>query len=318
MRPHFFLCCLLVLGGLWPRNTAAGQVENATGVFTLSGLSLPDLATPRQMDMRLAPGQSETVALPPGKSRLKADMGMARFVFPAGEYGTARKLVVEGSDKPVLVVTDAQGTPHRVPGTMLNLRAVDAGDEAVFDFHQFLPPADAADVGAILGLGPEQLASGWEGAVAYGPLRGTGHLRVRHGRVQLTISGKLTADTVADVLNALEAQGRLWCVALPGRGEVSDAAAFSGTQRPTPLRQLASNLTAGLQSKKGVALFTSLDSLAPDGAAVAPNPSEDARCVLAEMDFAKARWRLLFVTTAQARARMKTSCNIPGAVRALR
>ncbi|UJX43083.1 hypothetical protein K9F62_10555 [Desulfovibrio sp. JY] len=307
MRPHFFICCLLVLCGLSPQDSPAGQVENATSVFTLSGLSLPDLAAPRRVDMRLAPGQSETVSLPPGKSRLKADMGMVRFVFPAGEYGTARKLVVQGSDKPVLVVTDARGIPHRVPGTMLNLRAADAGDEAVFDCRQFLSPADAADVGAILGLSPEQLASGWEGAVAYGPLRGTGHLRLRHGRVRLTISGKLTPETVASVLDALEAQGRLWRVALPGRGKVSDGIALSGAQRPKALRQLASDVQAGLRSKAGVALLASVDSAASGGAVLAPNPSEDARCVLVGMDFATARWRLSFVTTAQARARMKTS-----------
>lgn len=307
LYPHFSVCCLLLLGGLWPQNALAGQVTNATGVFTLNGLSLPDLAPPGQVHMHLPPGQSETVSLPPGNSRLKADMGMVRFVFPAGEYGTAQTLVVEGCEHPLLVVRDARGNQHRVPGIMLNLRAADAGDEAVFDARQFLPPADAGDVGTVLGLDSKQLADGWEGAMAYGPLRGTGHLRVQQVRVQLTLSGKLTSETVTTVLDAVAGPGRLWRVAFQGAA----GTARSGGQDPKARRQLASDVTAALRNGKGGALLTRMVNAPVSGATIAaPFPSDTALCALVEMDFAKAQWRLFFVTAAQARVRMQITGNI--------
>lgn len=216
--------------------------------------------------MRLDPGQSKAVSLPPGKNRLKADMG-----------------------------------------TILNLRAADAGDEAIFDARLFLPPADAGDIGDILGLRPEALASGWEGVVSYGPLCGRGHLRVHNGQVRLTISGALTPETVPNVLAALEGQGRLWRVVLPGRARVLDGTDFSGAKRQAALRQLALDVTSGVQKRTGVALLASVDDAPPDDAALAPVPLDKARCVMAEMDFAKSRWLLSFVTTAQARAEMETN-----------
>jgi len=290
---------LLFLSVCSLRDAPAAVIESGVEEFTLSSLSLPDQAPPYGADLRLAPGQRAEGALPAGKSRLQADMGMVRFVFPAANYSEAKELRISRKDGPRILITDGEGAKRLLPGVMLNPRAGDAGDEAVYDYRQFLPPAGAKDAAEVLGLTEAQLGHGWRGAVSYGPLRGEGGLRARPGYAELVIAGELTPEMIPLLIQALETEGRIFKADAPGGHRAPDLFESSGAGRADALKRLTADLEAGLSSGKGAARLLSVDKVSLAAADLDPD-RQDALCAQASLDFAAKKWRLSFVTLVRA------------------
>ena len=158
-------------------DTQIVRVTNATKDFSLVDVIFPDISTiaiPTPNEA-IEPETSADVMMAKGQSRLHLDMGMVRFVFPVADYTAGKKLTLGmvSDEVPVIHIDDGKNSVP-IYGAMLNLRAADAGDEAVFQYSQFFYPATATDARDVLAMDMDDLAAGYEANMDFGDLPAKG------------------------------------------------------------------------------------------------------------------------------------------------
>ncbi len=265
----------------------------------LQSLSLVGLPQSPVLEMDLETGQSGEFVLPAGTSRLKADMGMVRFVFPAHDYSTAKRLVLgKEKDGRPYVLLDSGTKTTRIAGVLVNLGAADRGwDEAVFEYSQFLPPADVQDVRDVIGLDEEMLAQGWQGGMSYGDLEGKGSVRGTT-QVRLVLEFRLSVRNFDTLCKAWAGEKKdLW------RGETRAAGktlrVANGSFGLGGLQTFRTHLPEWLRGGQGRALLLVLAQ------GDFPEPADSQGCTLAELDFSTKVLRVTFPTVHDAKALLK-------------
>lgn len=313
-----FTVSLLALALAAP--ASAIEITNRTfDQFTVLSLSLPDLDEPWSVETgNLDTGESISIDMPRGKSRLKVYLSQqVYFVFGAANYGKADALWIDYDDNfPGLRAFDSRGRQTGFPALLVNTRGGAGDDKAAIDYNLLVPPADAEDMSATLGLSPDQLAEGWSGRVAFGEAKGTGRIRFDDDGLALTVSGKLGRDTTEKLVKAMERGWPLY-VAQQTPGSTGRIMVFERSAEET--RFGVADVVAQLQEqaigKSGKAILASIDSMSSAGqepfSDFSENPDEDLfwepggpdenmLCKLLVLDFAKKTWQLSFAPLSQA------------------
>ncbi len=260
------------------------EIKNATE-FTLLGLEFPEATNISIPELKesVDAEASATIAVPTVPSRIKMDMGMVRFVFPAGNYSAAPAMEL-GMDMAGVPYVDMQEGENivTVTGALVNLRASDAGDEARYDFSQFFYPADINDAVDVLAVEASEIQAGYKAPMFFWETEADGIVRADDkGALSLELTIPLTAEGAENLFASLRTAGMaLTKGATKNTGADTQWQAGSGTLEDADFCEVLAKLVPG---GKGSATLEAVDiNVTPETAA-----GQQYRVGTIEIDFAK-------------------------------